>query len=101
MNLKKLEGAVGLAIRAGKCVQGTDACERAVRSGKAKLLLVDPAASDNLKKDTENLCAYYHCPREIIPEAGWLELVTGAENRRTLAITDTGFAGMIRKHFQE
>ena len=101
MNLVKSSGAVGLAIRAGKCVQGADATERAVRAGKAKLVLLDPAASENMQKDTENLCAYYHCPLVRLPEKGWLEQVTGAANRKVLAFTDAGFAKMILKYTEE
>ena len=98
MNLPKLRGAIGLAVRAGKCLQGADACQRAVRAGKVRLLLVDPSASENTLHDMRSLCEYYHCPWIMLPQEGLLEDVTGGENRRVLAVKDDGFAQMIRKY---
>ena len=98
MSLQRLSGALGLAIRAGKCAQGTDACERAVRSGKARLVVLDPTAADNLRKLVKNMCDYYHCSWIMLPQAGMLEGITGAANRRVLAVNDDGFAQMILKY---
>ena len=45
MNETKLRGAMGFAMRAGKCIAGDFACERAVKRGGARLVLLDAAAS--------------------------------------------------------
>jgi len=101
MNRQRISGAIGLAIRAGKCSQGTEGCEKAVRSRKAKLVLVDPAAAENTRKSVRNLCDYYHCPWMILPEEGMLEDITGGANRKVLSVNDNGFAQMILKYNQE
>jgi len=101
MNRQRISGAIGLAIRAGKCSQGTEGCEKAVRSGKAKLVLLDPAATENTRKSVLNLCDYYHCPWIMVPEEGMLEDITGGANRKVLSVNDNGFAQMILKYSQQ
>ena len=101
MDPKKLEGAVGLALRARKCMQGADACTRGIRSGKARVVLLDPSASENTRKGFADQCAYYGCPLILLPESGWLERVTGTANRRVLAVSDPGLAAMILKEQKE
>ena len=94
----KLNGAIGLAIRAGKCSQGTEGTEKAVRLKKAKLVLLDPAASENLRKSIENMCLYHHCQWIMLPQAGMLEDISGTANRKVIAVNDHGFAQMILKY---
>ena len=101
MNRQKISGAIGLAIRAGKCSQGAEGCEKAVRSGKAKLVLLDPAAAENTRKSVRNLCEYYHCPWVMMPEEGMLEDITGGANRKVLSVNEQGFAQMILKYCQQ
>ena len=48
--MKKLLGMIGLCARAGKLVSGEDACEKLIRSGKARVAFLDEAASENAKK---------------------------------------------------
>ena len=93
----KLSGALGLAIRAGKCTQGTQQVELAVKKGRALLVVLDPAASENLAKAARDMCAFYRVPLLVLPVAGMLEEITGRENRRILAVTDAGFAKMIQQ----
>jgi ribosomal protein L7Ae-like RNA K-turn-binding protein len=94
----KLSGAVGLAIRAGKCSQGTEAAEKAVRMKKAALVLLDPAASENLQKSVRDMCQYHHCPWIMLPQAGMLEDISGTANRKVIAVNDHGFAQLILKY---
>jgi ribosomal protein L7Ae-like RNA K-turn-binding protein len=98
MDEKKIEGAIGLCIRARLCVRGTDGCERAVRAGKSKLILLDPAASENMRKNFKDLCEYYKSPWIMLPRAGMLESISGTANNKVLAVTDQGFAQMILKY---
>jgi len=93
----KLNGALGLAIRAGKCTQGTQQVELAVKKGRALLVVLDPGASDNLAKSAKDMCAFYETPLLVLPRAGMLEEITGKENRRILAVTDAGFVKMIQQ----
>ncbi len=97
MDLRKLEGLIGLAVRARKCIQGSEACAQGIRTGKVLVLLLDPSASANTRKEFSNLCSNYCCPLVILPEAGWLEKVTGTTNRRVIAFSDPGFGQAILK----
>lgn len=60
---------LGLAQKAGKIVSGELAVEKAVRSGKAKLIVVAADGSDNTKKPikiwqlTTNCLFTRYCPR--------------------------------------
>ncbi|MFR4580533.1 MAG: L7Ae/L30e/S12e/Gadd45 family ribosomal protein [Clostridium fessum] len=54
---------LGLATRAGKTASGEFMTEKAIKSGKAYLVIVSEEASDNHKKMFEQLCAYLQGPR--------------------------------------
>lgn len=61
-NRKKVLNLLGLATRAGKTASGEFMTEKAIKSGKAYLVIVSEEASDNTKKMFENSCAYYKVP---------------------------------------
>ena len=50
---------MGLATKAGKIASGEFAAEKAVKSGKAHLVIVSEEASDNTRKMFQNMCTYY------------------------------------------
>ena len=50
---------IGLAQKAGKIVSGEFATEKAVKTGKAALVIVAGDASENTKKMFTNMCAFY------------------------------------------
>jgi len=45
----KIYGLIGLATKAGKIVSGGEGCEKALKRGSVKLVLVAQDASDNTK----------------------------------------------------
>lgn len=49
-NRKKVLNLLGLATRAGKTASGEFMTEKAIKSGKAYLVIVSEEASDNTKK---------------------------------------------------
>ena len=53
----KLFNSIGLCRRAGKCQSGEFAAERAVKAGKAKLILLEQTASENTRARFTSLCA--------------------------------------------
>ena len=59
---KRVLNLIGLATKAGKTVSGEFSTERAVKSGKAYLVIVAEEASDNTKKKFSNMCTYYQVP---------------------------------------
>ena len=61
-NNRKLLNLIGLATKAGKTVSGEFSTEKAVKTGKAWLVIVSAEASENTKKQFANMCAYYKVP---------------------------------------
>ena len=59
MNRNKVLGLLGLAEKAGKVRSGEFSTEKAVKSGKAGLVIVSEESSDNTKKMFRNMCTYY------------------------------------------
>ena len=47
---KRVLNLIGLATKAGKTVSGEFSTERAVKSGKANMVVVSEEASDNTRK---------------------------------------------------
>ena len=93
MNETKLRGAMGFAMRAGKCIAGDFACERAVKRGSAQLVLLDAAASAATQDRYRRLCECSGIPCFVAQGMGqWI----GKEGRMVAAVTDAHFAQMVR-----
>ena len=56
MSISKELSLLGLAAKAGRVVSGEFATEKAVKAGKARLVLVAGDASDNSKKKFSDMC---------------------------------------------
>ncbi len=57
---------LGLAMRAGQVKSGDDTVERAVRAGRARLVLLDAGASENTRGKYRAMCAAKAIPlREV------------------------------------
>ena len=94
----KVISLLGLAERAGKIASGEFAAEKAVKTGKARLIIVAEDASDNTKKKFQNMCDFYKVPIYFFEDKDTLGHAMGKEFRASLAVTDAGFAKGIRKH---
>lgn len=88
----KLFNSLGLCRRAGKCQSGEFAAERAVKTGKAKLVLLEETASENTKARFSFLCAGRGTPLKLVPEVG---RAIGREGHVVMAVTDIQFMNMI------
>ena len=88
---------IGLATKAGKTASGEFSTEKAVKSGKAQLVIVSEEASDNTKKMFTNMCTYYKVPICCFGKKGELGHAMGKEMRASLAVVDDGFAKAIVK----
>lgn len=88
-------GFLGLAARAGKVLGGADACRRAIRSGKVKLVLVDVAASANTIKEFTDACAYYRVPVIVNKSEGTLGEAVGRPANKVFGIVSPEFAGRL------
>ncbi len=96
-NKDKVLSMVGLATRAGKAASGEFSTEKAVKRGKAVLVLVAGDASENTKKMFTNMCAFYKVPLRIYGTKETLGRAMGKEYRASIALLDRGFAGSVLK----
>ncbi|MEG0256924.1 MAG: ribosomal L7Ae/L30e/S12e/Gadd45 family protein [Christensenella sp.] len=83
---------LGIGARAGKLVYGAQGVDGAIKKGKAKLVVVDAAASDNTKKEVKDACTYYHVKLIVLSEAGTLGKSLNKPNNKIIGIVSPEFA---------
>lgn len=94
----KLTNAVGLSMKAGKLKSGDFAVEQVVRSGQAKLVLLDESVSGNTREKYQAMCEYRGVELLEIGELGrWI----GKPGRMIAAVTDENFKNMIKRATME
>ena len=91
---------LGLAAKSGNVVSGEFSTEKAVKTGKAFLVIVADDSSDNTKKSFKNMCEFYKVPVYFFSNKEELGHAIGKEFRASLAILDEGFKNSIEKHFK-
>ncbi|WP_079910228.1 YlxQ family RNA-binding protein [Paenibacillus sp. 32352] len=91
---------LGLAMRAGKVITGEDAVIDAVRKGEAKMVIVAEDSSPNTLKKVNDKCSTYQVPLHQYGSREQLGASIGKETRVVLAITDAGFAKMLKKSLE-
>ena len=96
-NRQKILNLIGLATKAGKTASGEFSTEKAVKCGKAFLVIVSEEASDNTKKMFTNMCTYYKVPICYFGGKGELGHAMGREMRASLAVVDEGLAKAIHR----
>jgi ribosomal protein L7Ae-like RNA K-turn-binding protein len=94
MTTDRLYNAIGLCQRAGKAQSGAFAAEKAIRAGKAKLVLLEEGASEATKTHYEQLCAAHGVPLQTVETVG---RAIGKEARIVMAVTDLSFRDMIER----
>lgn len=97
MNKIKTLSYVGLGIKSRNVVCGEFLTEKAVKEGRACLVIVAEDASQNTKKNFTNMCAYYNVPIYFAATKEELGHAMGKEMRASLAFTDQGLARAVEK----
>ncbi len=86
---------ISLAQKAGKLVSGEDTCNREIKAGRSKLVIVAKDSSKNTKKLFFNMCNHRNIP---YIEFGTKELLgknIGKDYRAVLCLKDNNFAKSI------
>ncbi len=96
-NRQKILNLIGLATKAGKTASGEFSTEKAVKTGRAYLVVVSEEASGNTKKMFANMCTYYKVPICYFGKKDELGHAMGKEMRASLAVVDEGLAKAIVK----
>lgn len=91
MSGDKLLTALGFARKAGKVASGELSAEKAIRSGRAKLAVLEEGASEKSRERWENMCRNAGVPLILAEGVG---RAIGREAHTIACITDTGLAQM-------
>ena len=94
---QKLLSALGFAMKAGKVRSGELSAEKAVRSGKAKLAVIDRGMSPSSRKRWQDICAGAGVP---LIEADDVGRAIGKEVHMVACIADNGFAQMMLRTYK-
>lgn len=97
MKQNKALSMLSIATKAGKTVTGEFSTEKAVKEGKAYLVVVASDASDNTKKKFHNMCDYYHVAIKLFSDKVSIGNACGKEFRASLAVIDKGLANAVIK----
>lgn len=88
---------LGLCAKAGKLSSGEFMAEKCVKEGRAFLVLVADDASDNTKKNFNDMSKYYNVPIRFYGNKIELGHAIGKEFRASVVVNDQGFADSIIK----
>ena len=92
---------LGLAARGNNLKSGEFSTEKAVKEGKAAVVIIGNDASDNTKKKFTNMWAFYRTPIYFYSDKERLGKAIGREMRTSVAVTDEGMAANIIKRLEE
>ena len=101
MKPDKVLSMLGIAAKSGSVVSGEFSTEKAVKEGRAYLVIVAGDASENTKKNFRNMCEYHKVPICFYSDKESLGHAMGKQFRASLAVLDEGFAKGILKNIQE
>lgn len=100
MKMNRALSMLGIATKAGKTATGEFMTEKAVKEGKAFLVIVAADASYNTKKKFSDMCKYYQVAIKMFSDKISLGNACGKEFRASLAVTDKGLADSIIKQIE-
>ena len=93
--MDKLLGMLGLAKRAGKVTSGEFLCEKAIKSGQSKLIIIASNISENAKKAVINTCNHYGVEYIVFAEDAELGRAIGTDGRMVVSVNDDSFKNAI------
>src|SRR5665647_3338672 len=97
MNEEKILGLLGLAHRAGFVSSGAMQTEKALLSGRCKLLLVAADTAKETQKRLNIMIQQTGTPMLMILSKLQLGTAVGKSPKAALAINDIGFASSLRR----
>lgn len=98
--MDKVLSLLGLSARGRNLVSGEFSTEKAVKEGKAFLVIVGKDASDNTKKMFTNMCEYRGVPIYFYASKEELGKAIGKQMRASAAVLNEGLAANIIKHLE-
>lgn len=92
MKPDKVLSMLGIAAKSGSVVSGEFSTEKAVKDGKAYLVIVATDSSANTKKMFRNMTDFYEVPMYEYADKETLGHCIGREFRASLAVVNEGLA---------
>ena len=101
MKPDKVLWMLGIAAKAGGVASGEFSTEKAVKDGRAYLVIVAADASENTKKNFRNMTDFYEVPMYLYGDKEILGHFIGKEFRASLAVTNEGLAHSIEDKLKQ
>lgn len=98
---RKVTNMLSIAAKGGNIASGEFGVERAVKTGKAYLVICAEDASDNTKKHFTDMCTYYEVPIYCFGTKDDLGRFIGKGMRACVACTDDGLSKAIMKNLND
>ncbi len=93
--MNKVLGMLGLAKRAGKVQTGEFLCDKAIKNGQSRLIIIAADISENSRKAICDACNYYGVDYVEYGTADELGKITGSERRVVVSVNDDNFKNAI------
>lgn len=100
MRADKVLSMLGIAAKAGSIASGEFSTEKAVKEGRAYLVIVAKDSSDNTKKNFRNMTDFYGVPMYEYGDKEAIGHCIGKEFRASLAVTNEGLAKSVEKNLK-
>lgn len=101
MKPDKVLSMLSIAAKAGSVVSGEFSTEKAVKDGRAYLVMVASDASENTQKMFRNMTEFYRVPMYLYSDKETLGHFIGKEFRASLAVTNEGIAHSIEEKLKQ
>ncbi len=93
----KVYGLLGLSMKAGKLVFGSESCIDMVKKKKVKLLILSEDSSQRTINNFKILAQEYNIPMYIFGNKENLSKAIGKDNKTVVGIKDNNLANAIKK----
>ena len=93
--MNNIYSMLGLCMKAGKLICGTDACIDSIKTGSAYAIVVANDASNNTKEKFNKLATDYSVDIVLIGEKELISKSVGKIDKAVFVITDNGLANKI------
>ena len=98
----KVLSMIGLARRAGKISGGAQMCEKAIKSGRSRLVIIARDISENGRKSITDACKFRSVKYIEYADKYSLAQAVGAESARTvISVNDDSFADAVLQKYAD
>ena len=101
MNEQKILSLLGLATKAGKLAHGDSAVKEALLKGKAFLVITAGDCGENTREKVIKLCETKKTEIVTFSTKKDIGKAVGRDDKAVVALLDDGFAGAVKKLFEQ